>query len=75
MIQKSVPLRTQVFLEVVTLYQEAQMKILLSLLFIIVVAAVSSGCAEQPRKSVNTAGEQRSHADKAQGELASDVGR
>ena len=51
------------------------MKSLIPALFIFAVFAVVSGCATQPSQSGNNADEQRAHAEKAQGELSSEVKR
>jgi hypothetical protein len=49
------------------------MKRLILTLFIFSIAAAASGCAEQPSKLGSTPDEQRAHAEKAQGELSSEV--
>lgn len=46
---------------------------LISMLAIFLTVLVASGCAEQPGKSGNTAETQRANAEKAQGELSSEV--
>jgi PBP1b-binding outer membrane lipoprotein LpoB len=49
------------------------MKKLPAILFALWTAIIASGCAEQPHSPFNSADQQRANAEKAQGEMSSDV--
>lgn len=53
--------------------KEMHMRKSISILFVLLVVAGLSACARAPVKHVNTPDEQRSHAEKAQEELSSEV--